>query len=132
MICFAGVDTALAEDGVFSIFTDNAAWGVSTALPLLLPTGTGVLKLMRVAGAGMDSLESLADDRTGNGVVSFTLSLESLPATRLTGLSLMFLVDAASLLLEFEELVNVRAVGMHATRESLKPSQVLVHAQQAM
>lgn len=80
----------------------------------------------------MDSLESLADDRAGNGVISFTLSLESLPATRLTGLSLMFLVDAASLLLEFEELVSVRAVGMQATRESLKASQELVHAQQTV
>ena len=119
VICFAGVDAVLAEFGAFSDFADEEAGGVSTALPLLPPTGTGVLKLMRGAGANAESLESLLDDRVGAGVVSFTMSLGSFTVARLTGLSLIFLVCAQSRLLVFVEIVKVRAVGIQAIRESL-------------
>ena len=88
------------------------------ALPLLPPTGAGVLKVTREEpGAGVDSLGSLIDDGAGGGGVSLA---PSLPATRPAGLSFMLLDEIASLLPEFEELAIVRAVGMQAMRESLK------------
>ena len=90
---------------------------------LLLPlTGAGVLKLMREAGAGVDSFDSLTEARVGTGGVSFTDSLGSLPVTRMdtAGLSLGVLVAASSLFMGVWEPANVRAVGMHATRDSLK------------
>ena len=61
--------------------------------------------------------------------VSFELSLESLLATRPTGLSLGVLVEAASLLVDaFKELDNVRAEGMHAMRDSLRKKMRLTAA----
>ena len=90
---------------------------------LLLPlTGAGVLKLMREAGAGVDSFDSLTEARVGTGGVSFADSLDSLPVTRMdtAGLSLGVLVAASSLFMGVWEPANVRAVGMHATRDSLK------------
>jgi hypothetical protein len=57
--------------------------------------------------------------------VSFELSLESLLATRPTRLSFEVLVEQASLLVEaFKELAKVRAVGMHAIRDSLQKNEV--------
>ena len=98
-------------------------------LLLLLLTGAGVLKLMREAGAGVDSFDSLTEARVGTGGVSFAESLDSfadsldsLPVTRMdtAGLSLGVLVAASSLFMGVWEPANVRAVGMHATRDSLK------------
>lgn len=88
-------------------------------LTTLLPTDTGVLKLIREVGAGVDSLESLAEDLPGAGGVSFETSLESFTTMRATGSSFKFLDEAASLLVWFAVLDNVRALGMHAIRDSL-------------
>jgi hypothetical protein len=120
--CLAGVAVTLEDDGVFSGFTLGAAKGVSVVEALFPLVDAGVLKLIREAAAGVDSLESLTDARVGAEGVSFALSLGSLTEIRTgpIGLSLRVLVVAASLFIGFAELLKLRAEGKHVIRDSLK------------